>query len=1127
MNKIITTIVFTYFFVCCSGKNGLNMQNSINKQSDASNIDLKYDNDDNDDNDDANTSDVETLATKDRGFEQIDSALASYYYRLNVPNYRDAKGNGLFLNYIKTEELDDPELPIEKEFGDNCDPYDCAYTWMGGGPGSFPVPSYAQIPHHEKEAFMFYILQHCYKYGCPPSDDYIRKVLVPKCNGTINKSFLSHIEEPPPIAFSENGNICINMEEKHENDYSDGDVKTYEEEEGYNRPVVTLQKDYCKSDVMRLSKSDFTPKYPTRAHLNIFTPKELTKELRGIIEEEFENDLILYYYTDISTALQMNDKQMKEFKILRNNVEEKISIINYDFHVKNLSDKVLYGIIVPNDDYKSQQDKWLWKLKEFLTAERIYKKYKINATELPKSSRKKESFETQLLQELVIEESLIDETDWFNVQQIKSLKRNVKVPKITVALTKEMWINECKKSFSEVNLPLLPVVVNKSNNHWVEWIKIVHIKSQNIHVGISLKFDKNNNKWIVQSICLDRGDIYNKHMLVGLRFDAYNCLLADFKTSITEITFSDNQSKDIDKKINVLKQEIRSQQDSIVRLKESLLRARNANKYNKKYDVIDVNDSDFKSSEEKDSIEQHIKEFIDENENDMIGIDKCDLWLDIIVDDVIKRYDVLDFITSPIGAKRNIYIEKQFTRLWMEYVTPKFLDESQMYYWLDYTTAMQMAQKYSKSYVNKINRKFMVAIIHCELKDKNNNILYGIIICDDSEYTNKSGKYKYKLKTLMTAEQIKMEFGINKYDLPKKSRNDDKFINKLLLRRKIIKSDLNKINWNNLKLLKSQSTNNDPINKSVTITKKVMKEYCNIALERLLNTSRNKNTKNLIPIVVIDKHHNYYGIQWVLIVNIIHRNCDVGISFRYDEQTNTFVATAIYLDKGEIESKHKLIGLKFNYCKHLRPFSLRKFKFKSDRNSVVDDDDDIAIHNNDVPNNRLTQKLYQYKKAFECEQLKVDQLHQQIQQAQNMYENLKYQSDQYMLQQQMMQQQYGTQNMHQVIYPTINIQMPNPLNRHIMNPINCFGGNQIQCNYNSYNSTLSEASRNANTIHIRNRNNNNVINKSNQKAKKLKNRKSSQQNDNNIVPPYIDNGKIDDNTGDNIEDITDTLFLNK
>eukprot|EP01083_Nonionella_stella_P166288 555635_1 len=84
-------------------------------------------------------------------FKQIDDALADYFQGLNVSNYRDNDGVGLFLNYIKTEELDDPELPIEKELGDDCDPNDCAYSWMSNDGTLFPIPSYAQIPHTQKK----------------------------------------------------------------------------------------------------------------------------------------------------------------------------------------------------------------------------------------------------------------------------------------------------------------------------------------------------------------------------------------------------------------------------------------------------------------------------------------------------------------------------------------------------------------------------------------------------------------------------------------------------------------------------------------------------------------------------------------------------------------------------------------------------------------------------------------------------------------------------------------------------------------------------------------------------------------------------------------------------------------
>ena len=108
----------------------------------------------------------------------------------------------------------------------------------------------------------------------------------------------------------------------------------------------------------------------------------------------------------------------------------------------------------------------------------------------------------------------------------------------------------------------------------------------------------------------------------------------------------------------------------------------------------------------------------------------------------------------------------------------------------------------------------------------------------------------------MKKEEIDRGYGINSYDLSKKSRENQDFINELLLKRRIIKQDLNRINWNNLQKFKSQSTNNDPINESVTITQKVMKEYTKIALERL-----NSNNDNLIPIVVIDKHNNHLELN--------------------------------------------------------------------------------------------------------------------------------------------------------------------------------------------------------------------------------------------------------------------------
>merc|ERR1712176_919719 len=101
---------------------------------------------------------------------------------------------------------------------------------------------------------------------------------------------------------------------------------------------LDIQSDWENNDdvkeVTRLTNNEFKPKYPARAHLNIFTAKELTKELREVIEEEFENDLILYYYSDISTALQINDHQMTEFTMLMDGKEWRLSVIIMIYIVK-------------------------------------------------------------------------------------------------------------------------------------------------------------------------------------------------------------------------------------------------------------------------------------------------------------------------------------------------------------------------------------------------------------------------------------------------------------------------------------------------------------------------------------------------------------------------------------------------------------------------------------------------------------------------------------------------------------------------------------------------------------------------------------------------------------------------
>ncbi len=83
----------------------------------------------------------------------------------------------------------------------------------------------------------------------------------------------------------------------------------------------------------------------------------------------------------------------------------------------------------------------------------------------------------------------------------------------------------------------------------------------------------------------------------------------------------------------------------IDRLKESLLRAKNGNKY-----YENVFDYDCKNDE---LYRKCVTEFINDSDNENNNISNSDLWLNAIVDNVIKIYNVLDFKTNPTGAKRN------------------------------------------------------------------------------------------------------------------------------------------------------------------------------------------------------------------------------------------------------------------------------------------------------------------------------------------------------------------------------------------------------------------------------------------------------------------------------------------
>eukprot|EP00483_Globobulimina_turgida_P004614 UN04623 len=102
----------------------------------------------------------------------------------------------------------------------------------------------------------------------------------------------------------------------------------------------TVEKTYKKI-------SKFIPKHKPRAKLNIYIGKPETKQILNTLYEPFANTSTLYYYLDVTTALQMTDNQMYKFQTQKQPI---IVFINCDLHKKQTHD-TLYGVVLPNNNH--------------------------------------------------------------------------------------------------------------------------------------------------------------------------------------------------------------------------------------------------------------------------------------------------------------------------------------------------------------------------------------------------------------------------------------------------------------------------------------------------------------------------------------------------------------------------------------------------------------------------------------------------------------------------------------------------------------------------------------------------------------------------------------------------------
>ena len=94
---------------------------------------------------------------------------------------------------------------------------------------------------------------------------------------------------------------------------------------------------------------------------------------------------------------------------------------------------------------------------------------------------------------------MINETNWCDIYRVISNKPKLKI-------SRKRWLQNCNKSIQNHILPTIPIITtydNNDNNQWVDFIKIIHIESQNVFVGIKYGYNQQKilliNLWLKQA----------------------------------------------------------------------------------------------------------------------------------------------------------------------------------------------------------------------------------------------------------------------------------------------------------------------------------------------------------------------------------------------------------------------------------------------------------------------------------------------------------------------------------------------------------------------------------------------------------------------------------------------------
>jgi len=202
----------------------------------------------------------------------------------------------------------------------------------------------------------------------------------------------------------------------------------------------------------------------------------LTTMVMNRIEERFENVYILYYYMKIQMRLQIKDAQIRTSVT---NTHEKVIIINLGLHLKGSDDKYLYGIIIMDDILKQQQYKFVWQIDQFLSADRINTKYGLDIASLPAPSTMS-YFKDHLNKKDI--DRLINR---YNHKQLTL--NNGQHNGYKLVIDRAEWQQLLKQELNNDAIPWIPVILDNNGTLNIAHIKIIHIPSKDVYIGIQLE----------------------------------------------------------------------------------------------------------------------------------------------------------------------------------------------------------------------------------------------------------------------------------------------------------------------------------------------------------------------------------------------------------------------------------------------------------------------------------------------------------------------------------------------------------------------------------------------------------------------------------------------------------------